>query len=79
MPAFRDPRINLYLADVGGGRPSGEVCVWTGDVDAAYEFLVAHGALSDGTPHDFLNGRLRAAWVADPAGNPLEIVMQRHG
>ncbi len=58
----------------GGGGPRAEVCVWTDDVDRAYEHLVEHGAPSLSKPHDFLGGRLRAAWVADPDGNPVEIV-----
>lgn len=57
----------------GGGNPRAEACLWTDDVDRAYEHLVSHGAKSLSSPHNFL-GRLRAAWVADPDGNPVEIV-----
>ncbi len=61
----------------GGGNPRAEVCVWTDDVDEAYRSLVAGGVPSLSPPHDFLGGRLRAAWLADPDGNPVEIVSQR--
>lgn len=55
------------------GPPRAEVCVWTDDVDAAYAWLLARGAEEVSAPHDFL-GRLRAAWVADPDGNPVQVV-----
>jgi catechol 2,3-dioxygenase-like lactoylglutathione lyase family enzyme len=58
----------------GGGNPRAEVCLWTDDVDRAFETLVKQGAEPLSQPHDFLEGRLRAAWVADPDGNPVEIV-----
>jgi predicted enzyme related to lactoylglutathione lyase len=45
-------------------------------VDAAYERVVAAGAAPLAPPHDFL-GSVRAAWVADPEGNPVELVMRR--
>lgn len=57
------------------GAPRAEVVLWTDDVDAAYAALVAAGAPSVSPPHDFL-GFLRAAWVMDPDGNPVEIVMR---
>lgn len=59
--------------DVGGGPPRGEVCVWADNVDRAYSNLVEQGVESLSSPHDFL-GRLRSAWVADPDGNPVQIV-----
>ena len=61
----------------GGGNPRAEVCVWTDDVDEAFAWLVARGVPSLSPPHDFLGGRLRAAWLADPDGNPVEIVARR--
>ncbi len=61
----------------GGGNPRAEVCVWTDDVDEAHARLVARGVPSLSAPHDFLGGRLRAAWLADPDGNPVEIVARR--
>jgi catechol 2,3-dioxygenase-like lactoylglutathione lyase family enzyme len=60
----------------GDGPPRSEVVVWTPDVDAAYAILTAAGAKTLSAPHDFL-GRLRAAWVLDPEGNPVQIVMDR--
>lgn len=62
----------------GGGGARAEVCLWTDDVDAAYADLVAQGVPSLSAPHDFI-GKLRAAWLADPDGNPVEIVMQIPG
>jgi len=69
---------NTHGLTTGGGNPRAEVCLWTDDVDDAYAVLVARGVPSLSEPHDFLGGRLRAAWLADPDGNPVEIVCQRH-
>ncbi|HEU0131232.1 MAG TPA: VOC family protein [Mycobacteriales bacterium] len=55
-----------------------EIVVWADDVDAAFARLVAAGAPSLSEPHDWLDGALRVAWVADPDGNPVELV-QRTG
>lgn len=57
------------------GRPV-EIVLWTDDTDRAYARLTASGAPSLSPPHDFL-GHLRVAWVADPDGNPLQLVQQR--
>ena len=54
-----------------------EIVLWASSVDAAYARLTAAGAPALSPPHDFLDGRLRAAWVADPDGNPLQLV-ERH-
>jgi catechol 2,3-dioxygenase-like lactoylglutathione lyase family enzyme len=51
-----------------------EICLWTDDVDAGHARLLALGATSMSEPHDWLGGRLRVAWVADPDGNPIELV-----
>ena len=67
---------NTHGLMTGGGNPRAEVCLWTDDIDRAYAHLVAQGVPSLSPPHDFLNGRLRAAWLADPDGNPVEIVAQ---
>jgi len=61
---------------VGTGSPRAEVVVWTDDADAAFAFLQAKGVRVLSLPHDFL-ASLRAAWVADPEGNPVQIVMRR--
>lgn len=58
-----------------GGRPI-EIILWADDVDAAYDHLTANGARSLSPPHTFL-GTLRAAWIADPDGNPIHLA-QRH-
>jgi catechol 2,3-dioxygenase-like lactoylglutathione lyase family enzyme len=62
---------------VRGSGPCGEVALWTDDVDLAYERALAAGAPSVSAPHDFLDGRLRAAWVGDPDGNPVQFVRRR--
>lgn len=59
-----------------GGRPV-EIVLWTDDTDRDYARLSADGAQQLSPPHDFLEGALRAAWVADPDGNPIQLV-QRH-
>jgi catechol 2,3-dioxygenase-like lactoylglutathione lyase family enzyme len=61
--------------DVGGGKPTGEIVLWTDDTDAEYEQLIANGVRSLIPPHTFL-GQLRAAWLLDPDGNPVEIVTE---
>ncbi len=63
----------LPLGD--SGSPRGELVFWTEDVDVAFTKLKADGAAPVSEPHDFL-GMLRSAWVADPAGNPIQIVMR---
>jgi catechol 2,3-dioxygenase-like lactoylglutathione lyase family enzyme len=59
-----------------GGRPI-ELVFWTEDTDRDHERLAADGAPSLSPPHDFLNGQLRAAWIADPDGNPIQLVQRR--
>ena len=54
-----------------------EIVLWTDDTDAAVNALVANGAPLLSPAHDFLDGRLRAAWVADPDGNPIQLVQRR--
>ncbi len=61
---------------VGSGPPRAEVVVWTDDVDRAYADLAARKVRTLRAPHDFVDS-LRAAWVADPDGNPVQIVMRR--
>lgn len=62
----------------GSGPPRAEVVVWTDDVDLACAELAARKVRTLSAPHDFA-GSLRAAWVADPDGNPVQIVMRRPG
>jgi catechol 2,3-dioxygenase-like lactoylglutathione lyase family enzyme len=62
---------------IGAGTgPSAELVVWTDDVDRAYADLTAKGVQALSAPRDFLES-LRAAWVADPDGNPVQIVTRR--
>ena len=65
-----------------GLRPDGEgrwieIVFWTDDTDAAVNALVGKGAPLLSPAHDFLEGRLRAAWVADPDGNPIQLVQRK--
>jgi catechol 2,3-dioxygenase-like lactoylglutathione lyase family enzyme len=65
-----------------GLRPEGEgrwieIVLWTDDTDAAVEALVAKGAPLLSPAHDFLDGKLRSAWIADPDGNPIQLVQRR--
>jgi predicted enzyme related to lactoylglutathione lyase len=62
----------------GGEGRSIEIVLWTGDTDAALNALVAKGAPLLSPARDFLDGQLRAAWIADPDGNPIQLV-QRNG
>ena len=62
--------------DGGGGPPRGEVVLWASDVDATYARMCAEGVPSLSAPHDFA-GVLRAAWVGDPDGNPVQLVTRR--
>lgn len=67
---------DMHGIATGTGPPRAELVVWTEDVDAAFAGLVAKGARALSEPHDFL-ASLRAAWVADLDGNPVQIVMRR--
>jgi lactoylglutathione lyase len=69
--AFADLGLSPNLA----GRPV-EIVLSTDDTDRDYARLTAESAPSLSPPHDFLGGRLRAAWVADPDGNPIQLVQQ---
>jgi catechol 2,3-dioxygenase-like lactoylglutathione lyase family enzyme len=52
------------------------VILWTDDTAAAFAELVADGATGLVPPHEWL-GRLLIAWIADPDGNPIQIVQDR--
>lgn len=65
-----------------GLRPDGdgsriEIVLWTDDTDGAVRVLTAKGAPLLSPAHDFLEGRLRSAWIADPDGNPIQLVQQK--
>jgi uncharacterized glyoxalase superfamily protein PhnB len=50
--------------------------LWTDDVDGAYSRALAAGAAESSSPHPFLNGRLRVAFVEDPDGHPVQLVQR---
>jgi glyoxylase I family protein len=49
------------------------VILWTDDVPAAYTAVTGAGATPLKPPHRWLD-RLLIAWVADPDGNPIQLV-----
>ncbi len=63
--------------DVSGAGNAVQVCLWCDDVDAAYERMLQAGARAAREPRDFQGGRLRNAWVLDPANNLVQLVQQR--
>ncbi|HEV2529028.1 MAG TPA: VOC family protein [Thermomicrobiales bacterium] len=69
----------LYGVTVGGGSPRMEIAVWTADVDAAWAELMASGCDAVTPPHEHSPGRLRAALLADPAGNYVKIIQDISG
>jgi catechol 2,3-dioxygenase-like lactoylglutathione lyase family enzyme len=54
-----------------------EIAIRTEDTDAALAMLTKAGAPLLSPPHDFLDGQLRAGWIADPDGNPVQIYQMR--
>ena len=54
-----------------------EIVFWTDNTDAALNALLGKGARLLSPAHDFLDGALRAAWVADPEGNPIQLVQRK--
>ncbi len=62
---------------IAGAGPSAELVFWAEDVDAAHRTLQAAGVRTLSAPHEFLDGALRATWVADPDGHPIQIVSRR--
>ena len=65
-------RADHGLDPIGEGQRAA-VILWTDDTAAAYDDLVVGGARALASPHEWL-GRLLIAWIADPDGNPIEIV-----
>lgn len=73
--------VDSAIADHGlkpelGGRPI-EIVLWTDDTDDSFARLTATGAAVLSRPHDWLDGKLRVAWIADPDGNPIQLVQKR--
>lgn len=62
----------------GGAGHWAEIAVRTDDVDKAIDALVEKGARLITAPHDFAGGQIRAAWIADPDGNPVQIYQSRN-
>jgi predicted enzyme related to lactoylglutathione lyase len=65
-----------------GLRPGGdgrwiEIVLWTDDADAALRALSDKGAPVLSPAHDFLDDRLRSAWISDPDGNPIQLVQRK--
>jgi predicted enzyme related to lactoylglutathione lyase len=54
-----------------------EIVLWTDDVDEAVSTLMSQGASLVSPVHDFLEGKLRVAWVADLDGNPIQLVQRK--
>lgn len=75
--AANSAALDTHGVATGGGRPRAGLVLWTDDVDQVYAWLTAQGVETLSDPHDFLDGRLRVAWFADPDGNPIEVVMER--
>jgi catechol 2,3-dioxygenase-like lactoylglutathione lyase family enzyme len=70
--AIKDHGLNPDL----GGRPIG-IVLWTDDTDRDYARLTKEeSARSLRPPQDFLSD-LRTAWIADPDGNPINLVQRR--
>jgi len=68
---------DMHGIEVGPtGLPRAEVVVWIDDVDTAVADLSARGVPVLSKPHDFVE-TLRAAWVADPDGNLVQLVTRR--
>ena len=61
----------------GGEGHWAEIAVRTDDVDKAVNALVEKGAKLITAPHDFAGGQIRAGWIADPDGNPVQIYQMK--
>lgn len=72
-----DAARSMHGLPAGTGPARAELVVWTDDVDDTFAAITAKGVGVISAPHDFLDAALRAAWVADPDGNPVQIVARR--
>jgi catechol 2,3-dioxygenase-like lactoylglutathione lyase family enzyme len=61
----------------GFGARNAEIVLWCDNTDQAVLTLTRNGAPLLSPAHDFLGGKLRSAWVADPDGNPIQLVERR--
>ncbi|MBO0845053.1 MAG: VOC family protein [Nocardioides sp.] len=66
----------VHGIEATSGGHSFQLVLWTDDVDAAYDALVAAGAPAVTPPHDSGNNN-RNAVLHDPDGNLVELVMKR--
>ncbi len=73
--ASREAARDAHGLDPGAGAPQAELVVWTDALEDDYRGLLDKGARSLREPHDF-GGALRAAWIADPDGNPIQVVQK---
>ncbi|WP_312094361.1 VOC family protein [Niallia sp.] len=53
-----------------------EIVLWTEDTDSAIQYIIENGATLMSEPHNFFKD-LRAGWVQDLDGNPIQIVCKR--
>ena len=70
---------SVHGLDVDAGPKRAEVVVWTDDVDAAFDRLVARGATVISQPHNFdvdTVGRLCVAWLTDPDGGAVQLASE---
>ena len=70
---------SVHGLDVDAGPKRAEVVVWTDDVDAAFDRLIARGARVISPPHNFdvdTVGRLRVAWLTDPDGGAVQLASE---
>jgi predicted enzyme related to lactoylglutathione lyase len=71
-----DSAREMHGVPAGTGPARAELVLWTADIDAAYARVVEQGAQPLTPPHDFI-GTLRAGWITDPDGNPIQLVARR--
>jgi len=68
---------NTHKLHPGGEGHWAEIVVRADDVDKAVKALIEKGAPLITAPHNFAGGQVRAGWVADPDGNPVQIYQMR--
>jgi lactoylglutathione lyase len=71
-----DAARRVHGVDASPGSPAMALVIWTDDVDAAYERLVAAGVTAAQPPHASGNSN-RSALLRDPDGNLVEIVSKQ--
>lgn len=67
---------NEYGLGVGPGVGASEVVLWCDDVEVAYAAALDVGGVGAHEPVASPDGRLRFAWVRDPAGHLLKLVQR---